>query len=89
MENKSFIATEDHDDILNDRCSLSSMWKKDLFPCIPARYLIVLCCFLLNSDLSALQAALSIAIVAMVKDSGKITSNAKVISKCYHFATIH
>ena len=77
IEKKSLIATDD--DGHDDKCVLSLVWKKDLCPCIPARYLIVLCCFLLISDLFALRAALSIAIVAMVKDSGAIIpSNTEV-----------
>ena len=44
------------------------LWRKDWCPCIPARFVIVLWCFLGLFCTYALRTTLSIAILAMVKE---------------------
>ena len=44
------------------------IWRKDWCPCIPARFVIVLWCFLGLFCTYALRITLSIAILAMVKE---------------------
>lgn len=46
----------------------ATVWRKDWCPCIPARFIIVLWCFLGLFSLYALKSTLPIAILAMVRE---------------------
>ena len=63
MEEKNTLLSND-----NALSSTTGLWRKDWCPCIPARFVIVLWCFLGLYCMYAIRATLSIAILAMVKE---------------------
>ena len=70
-EEKNLLLSDKHTLLPNTRQFLYQLWRKDTFHCIPARFIIVIMCFLGISTVFALRVNISIAILAMVKESSE------------------
>ena len=70
MGEKSILLSNDHPSASTSTSATvqAILWRKDWCPCIPARFVIVLWCFLGLFCMYAMRATLSIAILAMVKE---------------------
>ena len=73
-EKRSLLLSGDHLS-LGDRGTVCSLWRRDLFPVMPARYVLAIMGFLGFFNVYTLRVNLSMAIVAMVNETADPTSH--------------
>ena len=80
MEERNNLLPNDHS---LSSATVQALWRKDWCPCIPARFVIVLWCFLGLFCMYALRATLSIAILVMVKE-GDSEDSQDTVTQVHH-----
>ena len=76
-EEKSLLLSDKHPLLHKTRQFLCQLWRKDIFHCIPTRFVTVVMCFLGISTVFALRVNLSIAILAMVEEHSELEKESR------------